>query len=182
MNPQPPAAAGGNDLAPERGIDAANWQSVEGVLERDGFAVLPALLTAAQCAEVAGCFPEEARFRSRIVMDRYAFGRGEYTYFRYPLPQRVERLRQVLCLRLAPIANRWQARLRIDGRFPASHAEFRAICHAAGQKDRRRCCCATRRATIVACTRIGTASAHSRSRSSFCSTGLDVISAAGSCC
>ncbi|MCQ4166597.1 2OG-Fe(II) oxygenase [Tahibacter harae] len=137
MNPLLTAVPAGNDLAPpapESGIDAADWQAVEDKVGRDGFAVLPALLTPAQCAEIAAYFAEEARFRSRIVMERYAFGRGEYKYFRYPLPPLVARLREALYPRLAPVANRWHGLLRLDGRFPATHAEFRAICHAAGQQ------------------------------------------------
>ncbi len=96
--------------------------------------MLPSLLTPARCDELAGYFFEEARFRSRIVMERYAFGRGEYKYFSYPLPDAVQRLRQSLYPHLAPIANRWHAAMRIDARFPATHGEFRDVCHAAGQR------------------------------------------------
>ncbi|WP_338802836.1 2OG-Fe(II) oxygenase [Pseudomonas sp. RSB 5.4] len=118
---------------PETRIQATNWNVVEDSLGRDGFAVLPSLLTTAQCEELAGYFFEEARFRSRIVMERYAFGRGEYKYFSYPLPDAVGRLRQSLYPHLAPIANRWHAAMRIEERFPATHDEFREVCHAAGQ-------------------------------------------------
>lgn len=93
-----------------------------------------ALLTPAQCEELAGCFFEEERFRSRIVMERYAFDRGEYKYFSYPLPNVVECLRQSLYPHLAPIANRWHAAMRIEERFPATHDEFRKACHAADQQ------------------------------------------------
>ncbi|WP_254241778.1 2OG-Fe(II) oxygenase [Achromobacter pestifer] len=119
---------------PETRIAAADWQAVEDGLGRDGHAVLPALLTQAQCEELAGGYGDEARFRSRIVMERYAFGRGEYKYFSYPLPGIVEGLRQSLYPRLAPIANRWHAAMRIEARFPATHDEFQEICHAAGQR------------------------------------------------
>lgn len=119
---------------PETRIAAADWCGIEDELGRDGFAVLPSLLTHDQCEELAGCFFDEERFRSRIVMERYAFGRGEYKYFRYPLPDMVGRLRQSLYPFLAPIANRWHGAMRIEGRFPATHDEFRAVCHAAGQQ------------------------------------------------
>ncbi|MGH8450480.1 MAG: 2OG-Fe(II) oxygenase, partial [Pseudomonas sp.] len=79
---------------PETRIAATNWGAVEDCLGLDGFAVLPSLLTSSQCEELAGYFFEETRFRSRIVMERYAFGRGEYKYFSYPLPDAVGRLRQ----------------------------------------------------------------------------------------
>lgn len=118
----------------EARIDLAHWQAIEGDLGDDGFAVLPALLTPEQCHTLASYYVEAERFRSRIVMERYAFGRGEYQYFRYPLPDLVERLRQSLYPHLAPIANRWHAAMRIDERFPATHDEFRQVCHAAGQQ------------------------------------------------
>lgn len=119
---------------PETRIAAADWQAVEDDLGRDGYAVLPALLTQAQCEALAAGYGEQARFRSRIVMERHAFGRGEYKYFSYPLPDIVEGLRQSLYPRLAPIANRWHAAMRLEARFPATHDEFREICHAAGQR------------------------------------------------
>lgn len=94
---------------------------------------LKRFLLSEQCRAVADGFPQDALFRSRIVMERYAFGRGEYKYFHYPLPDLVGGLREALYLRLAPIANRWHAAMRIEERFPATHAEFRDICHRAGQ-------------------------------------------------
>ncbi|MFC4765444.1 2OG-Fe(II) oxygenase [Dyella koreensis] len=117
----------------EQRIAAIDWQRTEETLTRDGYAVLPVLLSPAQSAGIAAYFPEEGRFRSRIVMQRYAFGRGEYKYFRYPLPNPVARLRTALYPHLAPIANRWHAAIRIDERFPATHTEFMAICHRDGQ-------------------------------------------------
>lgn len=118
----------------EERIAQSAWEAFETQLTRDGYAVLPQLLTATQCREMASCFPQENLFRSRIVMERYAFGRGVYKYFQYPLPNLVGRLRESLYPHLAPIANRWHAAMRIEERFPATHAEFRAICHRAGQQ------------------------------------------------
>lgn len=117
----------------EHRIATIDWQRTEEMLTHDGYAVLPILLSPAQCAGIAAYFPEEERFRSRIVMQRYAFGRGEYKYFRYPLPDPVARLRTALYPHLAPIANRWHAAMRIAERFPATHTEFMAICHRDGQ-------------------------------------------------
>jgi hypothetical protein len=119
---------------PETRIADTDWQDVEDDQGRDGYAVLPGLLTQAQCEELAAGYGDETRFRSRIVMERYAFGRGEYKYFSYPLPDIVASLRQSLYPRLAPIANRWHAAMRLEARFPATHEEFRSICHAAGQR------------------------------------------------
>ncbi|CAM4209160.1 2OG-Fe(II) oxygenase [Kerstersia similis] len=109
------------------------WTAFEDSLSLDGYAVLPQVLTPAQCVETAALFPQKDLFRSQIVMERYGFGRGKYQYFRYPLPDLVGRLRAALYPYLAPIANRWHAAMRLDERFPATHAEFLAICHGAGQ-------------------------------------------------
>ncbi|MBS0450038.1 MAG: 2OG-Fe(II) oxygenase [Proteobacteria bacterium] len=119
---------------PEARLTAIEWPAFETALTRDGYAVLPSLLTPDQCRSVADLFPHEVQFRSHIVMERYAFGRGEYKYFRYPLPDLVSRLRVALYPHLAPIANRWHEAMRIEGRFPASHGEFKDICHRAGQQ------------------------------------------------
>ncbi|TFZ44658.1 proline hydroxylase [Stenotrophomonas maltophilia] len=118
---------------PEDRIAATDWALAAAALERDGFAVLPSLLAPGQCKALADLFPDEERFRSRIVMERYAFGRGEYKYFSYPLPDMVERLRQSIYPHLAPIANGWHAAMRIEERFPSTHDAFRVVCQAAGQ-------------------------------------------------
>ena len=93
----------------------------------------PALLDADACAALAASYAEPSLFRSRVVMERHGYGRGEYRYFSYPLPDSVARLRAGLYPPLAAIANRWHAALDIDSRFPPSHADFIARCHAAGQ-------------------------------------------------
>lgn len=120
--------------SPEARIENSDWTDFETELIRDGYAVLPQLLTPAQCRGISALFPQEDLFRSRIVMERYGFGRGEYKYFRYPLPDPVGRLREALYRHLAPMANRWHAAMRIEEIFPATHAEFREICHRAGQR------------------------------------------------
>lgn len=91
------------------------------------------LLKPDECATLAALYDSEDRFRSRIVMARHGFGRGEYQYFRYPLPPAVAELRAALYARLVPIANRWNERLGSDLRYPDEHADFLARCHAAGQ-------------------------------------------------
>lgn len=129
-------ASGREPLKPQSLADKlamVDWLAFEEALTRDGYAVIPALLTCEQCESVTGYFPEDQRFRSRIVMERYAFGRGEYKYFRDPLPDLISELRRDLYPRLSPIANRWHAVMRIAERFPATHAEFSEICRRAGQ-------------------------------------------------
>ena len=113
--------------------DVAAWAGVERSLDACGNAVLPGLLTAAQCAQLADLYPQEERFRKKIVMARHGFGRGEYKYFAYPLPEVVASLRMSLYPPLAGIANRWNAALGIDVRYPDALTDFLQRCHRAGQ-------------------------------------------------
>lgn len=106
---------------------------IQGDLEAAGNAVLPGVLTAQECAEIAGWYGDDGRFRSRVVMAKHGFGRGEYKYFAYPLPQRVAELRERLWGPLAAIANEWNKMLGESAHFPAAHAEYIERCHAAGQ-------------------------------------------------
>lgn len=110
-----------------------DWTRIAHDLDSQGFAVLNALLPSAECAELAALYAQPQLFRGRIVMSKHGFGRGEYQYFAYPLPPLVAGLRDSAYPFLAPIANRWNEALRIGARFPASHEEFLARCHAAGQ-------------------------------------------------
>ena len=114
-------------------LSAFDWSGVAQRLDADGFAVLPGLLDAQECAGLAALYDGDGRFRSKVVMARHGFGRGEYKYFDYPLPDLLSRLRTALYARLAPIANRWNESMALEQRYPASHAEYLARCHAAGQ-------------------------------------------------
>jgi hypothetical protein len=110
-----------------------DWAALAVDLDAQGWAVLPGLLDPERCEGIAGGYDEDAQFRSRVVMARHGFGRGEYRYFAYPLPDPVFALRTALYPRLAPIANRWNERLGVETRFPADHAAFVMRCHEAGQ-------------------------------------------------
>ena len=114
-------------------VELVGWERVAQELDTAGVAVLPGLLGAAECRELAELYADESLFRSRVVLSRHGFGRGEYQYFRYPLPRTIARLRTELYPRLAPIANRWNELMRLAARFPASHADFIERCQAAGQ-------------------------------------------------
>jgi hypothetical protein len=95
--------------------------------------VLPELLTAAECKQLAALYTRDENFRSHIHMARHGFGKGEYKYFKYPLPNLIGELRAALYARVAPIANAWNERMKLDGRYPATHADYLEICHAGGQ-------------------------------------------------
>ena len=112
---------------------ALDWIALAGELDAHGCAVAGPLLTPDECEALAALYPADAPFRSRVIMARHGFGRGEYKYFAYPLPDSVARLRAALYPPLAEIANRWNETMGIDLRYPPQHAEFIARCHAAGQ-------------------------------------------------
>ena len=95
--------------------------------------MLRCLLSPDECRSLVELYSDEDRFRGRVVMESHGFGRGEYKYFSYPLPHVVASLRTALYARLAPMANRWNAAMAIDVRYPDKHADFLARCHAAGQ-------------------------------------------------
>ncbi|AXW05066.1 proline hydroxylase [Ralstonia solanacearum] len=114
-------------------VDTFDWRAVEDALNDAGNALLPSLLTPGACDALAALYPRDSLYRSRVVMARHGFGRGEYKYFAYPLPGLIEHLRTQLYPRLAPIANRWNQAMGIDVRYPATHADFLQRCHDAGQ-------------------------------------------------
>lgn len=114
-------------------VAAQDWPAVAAALDRDGWAVLPRLLSDDACDATAALYEQETPFRSRVHMARHGFGRGEYRYFTYPLPPLVAGLRGALYPRLAPVANRWHERMGRGERFPADHGDYLARCHAAGQ-------------------------------------------------
>jgi hypothetical protein len=114
-------------------VKALDWERVSQDLDAQGSAVIERIITPAECDALAELYPEDGIFRSRVVMGKYGFGRGEYRYFSYPLPDIIDGLRTAIYPCLTPIANRWNTALGIDVRYPENHAEFIARCHDAGQ-------------------------------------------------
>jgi uncharacterized protein len=114
-------------------VTALDWTRIAAELDTHGCAVTGALLTPAECRALAASYPSDARFRSRVIMARHGFGRGEYKYFADPLPADVAALRQALYPPLAAVANRWNVALDVERRFPDAHFAFLAECRAAGQ-------------------------------------------------
>ncbi len=128
--PTPPIAL--HNSISER-VRRFDWELVSNDLNAQGHAVTERLLSPKECQSLASLYPCDEMFRSRIVMSRHGFGRGEYQYFRYPLPGLIEQLRRSVYPHLVPIANRWNTAMGIEVIYPATHAEFLARCHQAGQ-------------------------------------------------
>jgi hypothetical protein len=114
-------------------VGELDWPRIEADLDAVGCAATGPLLDPADCAALRGLYDDDARFRSRIVMARHGFGRGEYKYYSHPLPDPVGRLRPALYERLVPLANRWNEAMSVAVRYPAGHDAFLARCHEAGQ-------------------------------------------------
>ncbi|WMD20389.1 2OG-Fe(II) oxygenase [Achromobacter seleniivolatilans] len=115
-------------------LPALDWTRITESLDAHGNAVINALLTPAQCTELADGYVAAGRYRSRIVMERHGFGRGEYKYFSYPLPPLLQQLRGALYPYLALVANRWNRQMGIAVQYPPDHATFLQRCHDAGQR------------------------------------------------
>ena len=115
-------------------VARVDWRQAAASLDDRGYLTTAALLTSEQCRGLTALYEREEAFRSRVVMQRHGFGRGEYKYLRYPLPPIVEALRQAVYPQLAPIANRWRERLREEGQFPAALGAYLKECHKAGQE------------------------------------------------
>jgi len=126
--PAPPAVR-----AAETRVSQYDWEALSQDLDGYGCAVLEKLLSPDECHRIAGLYSQEERFRSHVHMARHGFGKGEYRYFKYPLPELLGGLRTALYPHLAVIANDWNARLGVERRYPDGHAEFLEQCHDAGQ-------------------------------------------------
>jgi hypothetical protein len=116
-------------------VDSIDWTNIRTDLDTQGWAVVPKLLTQAEADSIAGLYPQEEGFRSHVVMARHGFGRGQYKYFRYPLPPLIEALRTAAYPHLVPIANQWHERMRKEERFPPGHAAFLERCHGPDAPD-----------------------------------------------
>src|ERR1700731_2366461 len=99
-------------------VDAFDWAQASRDLDAQGCAVLRGLLSPDECRALAALYPDDSRFRSRVVMGRHGFGRGEYKYFSYPLPELIAELRPALYAQLRDVANRWNEAMGIDIRYP----------------------------------------------------------------
>ena len=114
-------------------VESLDWHGIVDELNQSGNALLKGILTPRECQALTSLYPSDAYFRSRVVMSRYGFGRGEYKYFSYPLPDILQGLRTSLYKLLAPVANEWNQQMGKDIRYPAKHADFIQHCHKEGQ-------------------------------------------------
>jgi hypothetical protein len=121
------------DTSPAAQIAQCDWDRIAADLNAQGSAVLEGLLAPEECRRIAALYDKDDGFRSRVIMSRHGFGKGEYKYFAYPLPEPIAGLRAALYPPLATVANEWNARMGIDMRYPDTHEEFLALCHQAGQ-------------------------------------------------
>ena len=117
----------------DKRVDQYDWRVLAADLSSNGCAVLEGLLAPLECEEIAALYSHEELFRSQVHMARHGFGRGEYRYFKYPLPELILGLRTALYPRLAPIANQWNERMGDETRYAEEHAAFLKLCHDAGQ-------------------------------------------------
>jgi len=122
-----------NSTTISKHIESCAWDEIERGLDTSGWAIIPGLLSSADCENLQALYADDSAFRNRVIMARHGYGRGEYRYFCYPLPLSVDNLRTSIYSHLAPIANRWNELMKIPARFPQDHASFLARCHAAGQ-------------------------------------------------
>jgi len=115
-------------------IAGRDWDQIAGALHGHGHALLSGIFDHSECRRMTDCYDDDTLFRSRVLMARHGFGRGEYRYFAYPLPDAVQELRTALYPRLVPIANAWNASMNLDIRYPPVLTGFLARCHDAGQR------------------------------------------------
>jgi len=110
-------------------LSSQSWELIHASLSNKGYAHLPALLDRVECDALAALYPRAELYRNVIKMERYRFGKGEYKYFAYPLPARIQSLREQFYPYLAPLANQWMQQLGIPINYPTSHADFLSHCH-----------------------------------------------------
>ncbi len=114
-------------------INSIEWETQHASLNEAGYAILPGLLSKQECQELRACYSENHLYRATINMQRYRFGKGEYKYFSYPLPSKVQELRASLYGPLASLANEWMKSLSIEIDFPFQHEELIRQCAEKGQ-------------------------------------------------
>jgi uncharacterized protein len=111
----------------------ADWESIRASLNEKGYAIVPRVLSAADCRKLIACYDDPALYRKTIVMERYRFGLGAYKYFQYPLPPLIQSVRDQVYPHIAPVANTWMEALKLDTRFPYTLEGLQELCRQQGQ-------------------------------------------------
>jgi hypothetical protein len=114
-------------------ITALDWSRISNELSERGHVTTGPLLSVEDCQQLASGYDDGSQFRSRVIMARHGFGRGEYQYYSYPLPDIIQSLRGALYPPLAQVANQWNEALGAPSSFPLEHGQFQQLCHQAGQ-------------------------------------------------
>ena len=114
-------------------INDLDWESISESMHKNGYALLPGILTKNDCQQLRERYDSREKYRKTIVMERYRFGLGEYKYFSYPLPELIQTIREALYRKLAPVANKWMQVLNMKQRYPESFTHFQSLCHDGGQ-------------------------------------------------
>jgi uncharacterized protein len=133
MDKQRSAIARPETASIDERITVLDWNSIASDLDAYGCATTGPLLAADECAALAQSYASDGLFRSRVIMARHGFGRGEYKYFAYPLPDVVAALRGALYPPLAALANRWNEAMGVAVAYPGEHAAYLKRCRDAGQ-------------------------------------------------
>jgi uncharacterized protein len=149
-------------------VAALGWHGIIQDLNNRGYADASSVLTPGECRSLAAMYSEDKHFRSRIIMARHGFGRGEYKYWAYPLPDAVAALRAALYVRLSGVANHWNRIMGIDVSYPSEHEEYLARCHSAGQTKPTPLLLQYGEGDTIACTRISTENMCFRCKSPSC--------------
>jgi Oxygenase, catalysing oxidative methylation of damaged DNA len=158
-------------------VDSLDWNQIGKALDGQGHALLSGLLTPEETRSLSNLYSDDRVFRSRVVMARHGFGRGEYKYFDYPLPNLIGALRTALYTKLGPVANQWNT-MNIDVQYPDEHVAFIQRCHDAAKPSRRLCFCNTLQMISTACIRTFTVSMCFQFRWRSCSPNPKRISRA----
>ena len=156
------AAASSKDAAAR--VRTFDWERISLDLDAQGSAVIEGVLSPDECQALAELYPKDDIFRSRVVMERHGFGRGEYKYFSYPLPDPIAALRAAIYPHLVPIANRWNDAMGIAVRYPESTRTLLSAAIRPARSGRHRLCSSIGPMITIACTRTSMASMCFRSR------------------
>lgn len=114
-------------------LSSVDWEEVAGEMNAKGYAIIPDVISSEQCEQLIKNYSSTHQYRKTITMERYRFGLGEYKYFKYPLPELIQSLREEAYSHLAPIANEWMKMLAMDNRFPDKFSELQSLCHEKNQ-------------------------------------------------